>query len=64
MEKTGIVEGENPDAVKVFESEAACAPTAHIPFGLAEALGKAEVFLERINRLLSVTTLLLIETLT
>ena len=61
---TGVSEGTNPEAVKLFESEGACAPTAHRLLGLAEGVGKAEAFVGSIIKLLIVTMLLLSATLT
>ena len=44
--------GTNPEDVRVLELEAVFPPTAHKWLGLAEGLGRAEVFVGRIIKLL------------
>ena len=61
---TGFVVGTNPEDVKVFDREAASAPTAHKLLGRTEGVGSAEAFVGCIIKLLIVTMLLPTATLT
>ena len=63
-EITGVIDGINPEVVTVFWLFAASAPTAHTWLGLADGFANADVLVAFTIRLLSVTTLLTIPTLT